>query len=60
MNLDNACCQLVQNILSSRCHAVPITEVLPAVMYGCETWFVTLREQKHKVRVFEKTMEVTG
>jgi hypothetical protein len=26
--------------------------VLPVVLYGCETWFLTLRE-KHKLRVFE-------
>jgi hypothetical protein len=26
--------------------------ILPVVLYGCETWSVTLREQ-HKLRVFE-------
>jgi hypothetical protein len=26
---------------------------LPVVLYGCETWSLTLREQ-HRLRVFEK------
>jgi hypothetical protein len=26
--------------------------ILPTVLYGCETWFLTLRE-KHRLRVFE-------
>jgi hypothetical protein len=26
--------------------------ILPVVLYGCETWFLTLREE-HKLRVFE-------
>jgi hypothetical protein len=28
------------------------TIILPAVLYGCETWSLTLRE-KHRLRVFE-------
>jgi hypothetical protein len=28
------------------------TIVLPVVLYGCETWFLTLREE-HRLRVFE-------
>jgi hypothetical protein len=28
------------------------TVVLPVVLYGCETWCLTLREE-HKLRVFE-------
>jgi hypothetical protein len=45
------------------------TIILPVVLYGCETWFLTLREE-HRLRVFEnrvlrrifgpKTDEVTG
>ena len=27
--------------------------ILPVVLYGCETWFLTLREE-HRLRVFEK------
>jgi hypothetical protein len=43
--------------------------ILPVVLYGCETWSLTLREE-HKLRVFEnrvlrktfgpKRDEVTG
>jgi hypothetical protein len=29
--------------------------ILPVVLYGCETWYLTLREE-HKLRVFEKRM----
>jgi hypothetical protein len=29
------------------------TIILPMVLYGCETWYVTVREE-HKLRVFEK------
>jgi hypothetical protein len=28
------------------------TTVLPVVMYRCETWFLTLKEE-HRLRVFE-------
>jgi hypothetical protein len=28
------------------------TTILPAVLYGCETWSLTLREE-HRLRVFE-------
>jgi hypothetical protein len=42
------------------------TIILPLILYGCETWSLTLRE-KHRLRVFEnrvlrspKTDEVTG
>jgi hypothetical protein len=28
------------------------TIILPVVLYGCETWFLTLREEC-KIRVFE-------
>jgi hypothetical protein len=45
------------------------TIILPLVLYGCETWFLTLREE-HRLRVFEnkvlrrifgpKRDEVTG
>jgi hypothetical protein len=29
------------------------TIILPVVLYGCETWSLTVREE-HKLRVFEK------
>jgi hypothetical protein len=45
------------------------TTILPVVLYGCETWSLTLREE-HRLRVFEnrvlrrilgpKRDEVTG
>jgi hypothetical protein len=28
------------------------TKILPVVLYGCETWSLTLREE-HRLRVFE-------
>jgi hypothetical protein len=30
-------------------------QFLPAVLYGCETWFLIAREE-HKLRVFENRM----
>jgi hypothetical protein len=29
------------------------TMILPVVLYGCETWSLTLREE-HRLRVFER------
>jgi hypothetical protein len=29
--------------------------ILPVVLYGCETWSLTVREE-HKLRVFENRM----
>jgi hypothetical protein len=49
---------LVQNLLSSSLLPKNIkikiyrTIILPVVVYGCETWSLTLRE-KRRVRVFE-------
>ena len=54
----NACYHSVQNILSSRLLSKNIkikthrTVVLPVVLYGCETWSPTLREER-RLRVFE-------
>jgi hypothetical protein len=49
--------------------ALALTIILPVVLYGCETWSLTLREE-HRLRVFEnivlriifgpKRDEVTG
>ena len=71
----NACYHSVQNLLSSRllCKNLKIkiyrTVISPVVLYGCETWSLTLREER-KLRVFEnrvlrrifgpKRDEVTG
>ena len=48
----------MQNVLSSRLLSKNVkikihrTIVLPVVLYGCETWSLTLREER-KLRVFE-------
>ena len=54
----SACYHSVQNLLSSRLLSQNLkikiyrTIILPVVMYGCETWSLTLREER-KLRVFE-------
>jgi len=54
----NACYHSVQNLLSSRLLSknlkikIYITIILPNVLYGYETWSLTLREER-KLRVFE-------
>jgi hypothetical protein len=51
----------VQNLLSSRLLSKNLkikiyrTITLPVVLYGCETWTLTLREER-KLRVFENMM----
>jgi hypothetical protein len=58
LNFGNACYHSIQNLLSSlllsRNVKVRIykTIILPVVLYGCETWSLTVREE-HKLRVFE-------
>jgi len=55
---ENSCYHLVQNLLSSRLLSkklkikIYITTILPTVLYGCETWSLTLRYER-KLRVFE-------
>jgi hypothetical protein len=62
LNSGNACYHSVQNLLSSRLLSKNIktkiykTIILPVVLYGCETWSLTLREE-HRLRVFEKGCE---
>jgi len=54
----NACYNLVQNLLPSSLLSKNLkvkiykTKILPVVLYGCETWSLTLREE-HRLRVFE-------
>jgi len=54
----NACCHSVQNLLSSRLLSKNVkikiyrTIILPHVLKGCETWSLTLREER-KLRMFE-------
>jgi hypothetical protein len=75
LNSRNACYHSVQDLLSfsllSKKTKIKIyrTIILPVVLYGCETWSLTLREE-HELRVFEnrvlrrifgpKRDEVTG
>ena len=53
-----ACYHSVQNLLSSRLLSKNLkitiyrTIILPVVLYGCETWLLTLQEER-KLRVFE-------
>ena len=74
LKLGNACYHSVQNLLSSSLLSKNIkikiykTIILPTVLYGCETWSLTLEERR--LRVFEnwalsrifgsKRDEVTG
>jgi hypothetical protein len=75
INSGNACYHSVHSLLSSRLLSRNVkvkiykTIILPAILYGCETWSLTLREE-HRLRVFEnrvlrgifgpKRDEVTG
>jgi hypothetical protein len=53
-----ACYRSVQNLLSSRLLSKNLkiiiyrTIILPVILYGCETWSLTLNEA-HRLRVFE-------
>jgi hypothetical protein len=55
----NACYHSLQNLLSSRLLSknikirIQTSTILLAVLYGCETWSLTLWEE-HTLRVFEK------
>jgi hypothetical protein len=58
LNSQNACYYSVQNVfclpvlyqkLKIKVHK---TVILPVVLYGCETWSLTLGEE-HRVRIFE-------
>ena len=71
----NACYHSVQNLLFSSLLSKKLqikiyrNIILPVVLYGCETWLLTLREER-RLRVFEnrvlrkvfgpKRDEVTG
>jgi hypothetical protein len=54
----NACYHSVHNLLSSRLLSKNLnmriykTIILPVILYGCETWCLTLREE-HRLRMFE-------
>jgi hypothetical protein len=61
LNSGNACYHFVQNLSSSRLLSENLkvriykTIILPVVLYGCETWSLTLREE-HRLRVFENRL----
>jgi hypothetical protein len=61
LNSGNACYYSVQNLLSFRLISINLniktykTAILPIVLYGCETWSLTLKEE-HRLRVFENRM----
>jgi hypothetical protein len=61
LKLGNACYHSVQNLLSSRLLSknfkvrIYRTIILPVVLYGCETWSLTLRDER-RLRVFKKRM----
>jgi hypothetical protein len=58
LNSGNECYHSVQNLLSSRLLSKNVKVriykniILLVVLYGCETWPLTVREE-HKLRVFE-------
>jgi hypothetical protein len=58
---ENACYHDMQNLLSSSLLSKNIKIkiyryiILPLVLYGCETWFLTLREERRQ-RVFENSV----
>jgi hypothetical protein len=58
LNSGNACYHSVQSLLSSRLQSKNLkiriykTIILPVVLYGCETWSLTLRGE-HRLRELE-------
>ena len=58
LKVGNACYYSVQNLLSSSLLSKKLkikiyrTIILPVVLYGCETWSLTLREER-RLMVFE-------
>ena len=70
LKLGNACYYSVQNLLSSSLLSKKLkiemyrTIILPVILYGCETWSLTLREER-RLRVLRRVFgpkrdEVTG
>jgi hypothetical protein len=58
LKLGNACYYSVQNLLSSSLLSKKLkikiyrTIILPVVLFGCETWLLTLRDER-RLRVLE-------
>jgi hypothetical protein len=66
MNSGNDCYHSVQNLLFSRLLSkntrirINKTKILPVVLYGCETWSLTLREE-HRLRMSEnRVLRISG
>jgi hypothetical protein len=61
LNSSNACYQSVQNIMFSRLLSktrkirIHKIVILPVVLYGCETWSLTLRKED-RLRVFQNSV----
>jgi hypothetical protein len=61
LNSDNVCCHSVQKLSSSRLLfkntkiSTYKTTIFLVVLYGCETWPLTLREEQ-RLRVFENSL----
>ncbi|KAJ4433919.1 hypothetical protein ANN_16233 [Periplaneta americana] len=61
INMGNACYYSVEKLLSSSLLSKNLkvriykTIILPVVLYGCETWTLTLRDEQ-RLRVFENKM----
>ncbi|KAJ4428274.1 hypothetical protein ANN_24291 [Periplaneta americana] len=61
INMGNVCYYSVEKLLSSSLLSKNLkvriykTVILPVLLYGCETWTLTLREE-HRFRVFENKM----
>ncbi|KAJ4435247.1 hypothetical protein ANN_23825 [Periplaneta americana] len=64
INMGNACYYSVEKLLSSNLLSKNLkvriykTVILPVLLYGCETWTLTLREE-HRLRVFENKLTLT-
>jgi hypothetical protein len=62
LNSGNACYHSVQNLLPSRLLSKNLkiriykTVILSVILYGCETWSLTFREE-HRLRVFESRVQ---
>jgi hypothetical protein len=55
LNSGNGCYHSLQNLFSDLSKTIRIRLykiILPVVLYGCETWSLTLKEE-HRLRVFE-------
>jgi hypothetical protein len=61
LNSEKACYHSVESLLSSRLLSrnlkdkIHKTIIPPVILYGCEPWSLTLREE-HRMRVFQNRM----